>query len=220
MIKFSSKYLPSLMKFMAKTDIRYYLNGIHIEPAEGGGAILVATDGHRMLIIKDKDAMCESEVTFNIEQSAARFCKLDRAGKVTIDLETQRLTVLNEHDLELFLQPGKCIIMGKFPDWRRVIPDFTKLTNQFQDFVKPSYLADAVMAHPMSGKYALGYGVRIWQERKDTALIVQYSEYPEYLGIIMPLRDRKEQNADTWIQIFGNPKADHEAAEVNKKVPA
>ncbi len=69
MIKFSAKYLPALMKFMAKKDIRYYLMGIHIEPDPKGGAILVATDGHRMLVIKDKTAQCSESATKALRES-------------------------------------------------------------------------------------------------------------------------------------------------------
>ena len=34
-------------------ETRYYLNGVHIEPAPDGGVLMVATDGHRLLCIRD-----------------------------------------------------------------------------------------------------------------------------------------------------------------------
>jgi len=32
MIKFNAKYLKTLLSFVAKNDIRYYLAGIYVEP--------------------------------------------------------------------------------------------------------------------------------------------------------------------------------------------
>jgi DNA polymerase III beta subunit, central domain len=39
-------------------ETRYYLNGVSVEPAPDGGAILVATDGRRLLALRDPDAHC------------------------------------------------------------------------------------------------------------------------------------------------------------------
>jgi len=208
MIKFSAKYLPALMKFMAKKDIRYYLMGIHIEPDPKGGAILAATDGHRMLVIKDKDAECKESAIFNISRAAAVFCKKEGAY-VTIDTEAQRLTILDEAANELFLQPGKCLIEAKFPIWQRVLPDFTKLQQSSLSYTAPEYISDAVMVHPGSGHKRVGHGCRFWQENENGPVIVEYSQHPEYIAIIMPLRtDMSAGGIDAWTKVFGNPKAD------------
>lgn len=34
-------------------ETRYYLTGVHVEPAPGGGALMVATDGRVMLVARD-----------------------------------------------------------------------------------------------------------------------------------------------------------------------
>lgn len=205
MIKFASKYLPPLMKFMAKSDIRYYLMGIHIEPDPNGGAILCATDGHRMLIVKDKNAECKESVIFSINRGAAIFCKKEN-GYVTIDPETQRLTIFDDAANELFLQPGKCFINGKYPIWQRVMPDFTKLLQASLAYARPQYIADAVLVHPDKRGYE---GCRFWTEGENSSVIVEYSENPEYMAIIMPLRtEAKAGGIDAWTKVFGNPKAD------------
>lgn len=214
MIKFASKYLPPLMKFMAKSDIRYYLMGIHIEPDPKGGAILCATDGHRMLVIKDKSAVYHADapkegVIFNIDKSAARFCKGEVrgvSGHATVDLESQRLTIFNGDGCEVYLQPGKCLVSGNFPIWQRVMPDFSKLLQASLAYAHPQYIADAVMAHPDLRGYE---GCRFWTEGENSSVIVEYSSHPEYLAIIMPLRtDAKAGGIDAWTKVFGNPKAD------------
>lgn len=217
MIKFASKYLPPLMKFMAKSDIRYYLMGIHIEPDPKGGAILCATDGHRMLIIKDKDAEYPPDapkegIIFNIDKSAVRFCNREVRGVpsyATVDIESQRLTIFNGEGCEEFLQPGKCLVFGKFPIWQRVMPDFTKLQQSSLSYVKPEYIADAALSHPGSGGRVHGRGVRFWQEGAYSSLVVEYSDHPEFCAIIMPIRtDANAGGVAAWTKVFGNPKVD------------
>lgn len=38
---------------VSTSDVRYYLNGVFIQPCESGGAILTATDGHCLLSFRD-----------------------------------------------------------------------------------------------------------------------------------------------------------------------
>ena len=44
------------MRCISEEESRYYLHGFLIEPVEGGGALIIATDGRVMLIQHDKDA--------------------------------------------------------------------------------------------------------------------------------------------------------------------
>ncbi len=217
MIKFASKHLPALMKFMAKNDLRYYLNGIHITPDPKGGAILVATDGHRILVIKDKDAVCKEDVIFSIDKGVEKYCKAS-GGYVTIDPDSQRLTIFADVENELFLQPGKCLIVGKFPNWQRCMPDFTKLTQASLSFTNPLYIAEACMIHPSRGK-GYGIGCRFWQESKVSPMVVEYNSHPEYVAIIIGVRIDDAQGTEEWLKVFGNPKAEYEASDAAKRTP-
>ena len=38
-------------------ETRYYLTGVHVEPAPGGGALMVATDGRVMLVARDPNGV-------------------------------------------------------------------------------------------------------------------------------------------------------------------
>ncbi|HCK4895383.1 TPA: hypothetical protein N0H42_000458 [Pseudomonas aeruginosa] len=46
-------YLAAVSLFMAHNDVRYYLNGISIEPASQGGVLLIATNGHHIGVMHD-----------------------------------------------------------------------------------------------------------------------------------------------------------------------
>ncbi len=43
----------------ANGGTRYYLNGVHVEPSPEGGALLVATNGHSLVCIRDPDGVVE-----------------------------------------------------------------------------------------------------------------------------------------------------------------
>lgn len=62
MCGFRAQFLKPLAKIMAKNDVRYYLNGIHIQSNPvGEGVIISATDGHRLLSILDKRGYTNGE---------------------------------------------------------------------------------------------------------------------------------------------------------------
>ncbi|WP_434939180.1 hypothetical protein ACRWQN_17700 [Shewanella sp. HL-SH8] len=67
-ILFNNQYLEMLYEFMAKGDIRYYLNGFHIKPHSEQGVVLTATDGHRLVTIHDKDGFSDGEFIFPISK--------------------------------------------------------------------------------------------------------------------------------------------------------
>lgn len=46
---------------VSKEETRYYLNGVHVSPAAGGGAVLTATDGTMLISMHDPDAYISGE---------------------------------------------------------------------------------------------------------------------------------------------------------------
>jgi hypothetical protein len=60
---FSPVYVKALSKFMAKNDVRYYLNGFNIKPHPKGGVILTATNGHALVTIHDELGFSDAEYT-------------------------------------------------------------------------------------------------------------------------------------------------------------
>jgi len=152
MIKFNAKYLKTLLSFVAKNDIRYYLAGIYVEPHPDGGAILVATDGHMMAVIRDADAVCTEPAVLKLSADASKFAGPSmtwvRAGHrqhkesaphyVQFNPITDRLIITGQGGDELFVQPGKASIQNaKYPDWRRVVPKFSVLKPGMTNMVAP-----------------------------------------------------------------------------------
>ena len=105
---------------MAQQDVRYYLNGLMLEPALG---VLraVATDGHRL-------AMCalQADVGEEVEQQVIVPRKgvqelhrlLDSADSpVQIEIGTNHIRITTDE-----LRFTSKLIDGRFPDYQRVIP--------------------------------------------------------------------------------------------------
>ncbi len=187
-----------LARFASKQDIRYYLNGFHIEAAEIGGVYLVATNGHVMLAIHDASG-CIHDRDYSVAsigitpalvaaaKSAAR-----APGDHHVILDGKRLSVSPGYGFEhapgeLFVQGGDPLITGKYPDWRKTIPDFSRL--------KPGALVDGQDVNlDYLSKFNLGGGrygstISLWRSEEDgKAIIVQCIGTPEAVGILMPVR--------------------------------
>ena len=52
------RYFAAINLFQANNDVRYYLNGVRVEPHPEKGAIIVATNGHIIGIMHDPDGFC------------------------------------------------------------------------------------------------------------------------------------------------------------------
>lgn len=146
--KFKSSYLGAASIFAAKTDVRYYLNGIYVEPVKGGGVNLVATDGHRMIIIHDKEGYASRGFIIPNHKALYALCKkrpkvkrgaIDPESVTSVLIDGDTMYAMKEwyrrEDGANLKRPGKkqvhvdnfeCSwpfkeIEGKFPDFRNVI---------------------------------------------------------------------------------------------------
>ncbi|MCS6235620.1 hypothetical protein G3495_10855 [Shewanella baltica] len=68
-IIFNNKYLAMLAAFVAKQDVRHYLNGFHVKPHPEQGVILTATDGHTLVTIHDAEGVSDGEYIFPISKA-------------------------------------------------------------------------------------------------------------------------------------------------------
>jgi hypothetical protein len=136
--------LQRLMPFKATIDIRYYLNGICIEKAEKGGVYLIASDGHTMCVIHDATGTLEGaeSIIFRVSPglpTAAKIAgnKIHKTLPYRLLVQGQRVKIAcdfgSEGDAELFVQAGRSLIDGKFPNWRKVVPDLKTLKPGFGD---------------------------------------------------------------------------------------
>lgn len=149
---------------MATHDIRYYLNGVLIEPREAGGVFIVATDGHRLMAVIDETGSASESAILSLDKSTvARMVRPDaksnrpadsrhvineKAGyRLQTDVFRDYTAVLltDNAGMVTHVRP-RALIEGKFPEWRRVIPDFEKLKPGLQSMFNPDYLGAPIKA--------------------------------------------------------------------------
>jgi hypothetical protein len=182
---------------MAVDDIRYYLNGIYVEKAERGGVYVVACDGHMLAVSYEPSGVLEgaencifkaSEQFYDAVKSASKAAAKDCLGySVFIKRERVMIGLPGEgKDFELYTQAAPCFIEGKFPDWKAILPkDFTKL--------RPGIRSTAMNARLLAAaakRSAKCHGtLMLWQEAIETCVVGQYTDEPNLLMILMPIRD-------------------------------
>lgn len=113
--------IKALLTAAPKKDIRFYLNGICVD-ATKDTVVLVATDGHMMLSFPVSADAIEDRINgqFIIDRVDLDAIKPAKAGKHTLPL-------IIEVDEKGYTISGatkavNTLVDGKFPDWRRVVP--------------------------------------------------------------------------------------------------
>lgn len=145
---FRAKYLPILALFAAKRDVRYYLEGFRIEPAPMavGGVLLIATDGHTAVIIHDPQGGATEPAIVPIPKELLSKCKKDKTDKM---LAIDRFVDVTESEMWITSGPGLKrrigvaidLIDGVYPNFSRILPDYSTLGPVDLMTVNPEYLA-------------------------------------------------------------------------------
>lgn len=194
-VKISAELLPMIYPFMAKNDIRYYLGGIRIERAADRpkGVYIVATNGHRLAVIYDPEGGIAGDegrgVIMRVTPDLVRACRAPNRGITKMVLAAGlRVSVapdfnMEHSELETYIMPGRPWVEGKYPDWRRVLPNFENLKPGAMGAVNAQYIKDYdVIA---GDKYG---AIKFWSADENSAVIVQIINKPNFLSIIMPMR--------------------------------
>jgi len=134
--------IKALMLFAGKKDVRFYLNGLHIEQS-ANGTLAVACNGHAIAIARiDSEAHEPANITIDRQYIDGiksifdiSFEQVD-SSMVKIGISGSSLTVP--------------VIDAKYPDWRRVVsaeqtgerayfdPDYAALVNKAGQTIRKS----------------------------------------------------------------------------------
>lgn len=189
--------------FISKEETRYYLNGVHIEASLEGGAVCVATDGHRLGVAYDADGYVERstivQIPSIIKAERGLFLRPWLVGVATengngyIAVVEGKKTDERDDDAkyaierveECTLRVGRAFIDGNFPDWRRIIPEM-KPTDTTRAFNR-KYLA------------AFGDHIQITGADGMSPQIIQ-TEDRDFIGVLMPMRLDK-RDLPEWVKI-------------------
>ncbi|MBI1174147.1 MAG: DNA polymerase III subunit beta [Sideroxydans sp.] len=116
------KLLGTVQYAMAQQDIRYYLNGVLVI-IEGNSLILVATDGHRLAF-----ASTQLEASYSKCEAILPRKTITELFRLLSDTKDQITFEFAENQVRITFAEVTMtskIIDGKFPDYGRVVPNYT-----------------------------------------------------------------------------------------------
>ena len=191
-------------------ETRYRLKGVHVEPCAAGGALLVATDNHKLIALRDKDAAIDGKPAgddkgwiVSADKDALKAMKSPKpyGGVRLVQIDGDQLRVIHREgtrpDVTVYIQAASCLVDGTYPDWRRVVPrDVVKTPSpgSFDNRVLAT-LAEALSDGGKNRPLTL-FGV------DDASPALAYGGATlDGFGIAMPLRSdyRTEPELPAWI---------------------
>lgn len=167
------KKLFSMVQYaMAQQDVRYYLNGVLLV-IDGAYLKLIATDGHRLAFTSTKlDKEYPKREIILPRKTVSELVKLlvDSEEKITFDLAEKQVKITFS-DIVLTSK----VIDGKFPDYERVVPNYTNHLTLDRLFILQALQRAAILSNE---KFR---GVRFMLTEKNLRIISSNSEQEEAL---------------------------------------
>lgn len=203
-ITFNADYAHILTKqgFVSTEATRYYLRGVYVHPCRNQpGAFLVATDGYRLGCFYDAEAVAPVPAIVSLSADALRMTKPHKIDKRVVRVEvlslsegptrakTGTVTLLDELGNVLCGRAGD-VVDGTFPDWQRVVPSFPRPAEESPALVasyNAAYLAAFGFRDPES-RASSGPCITIDQTDGSGPARVRNAHYPNFLGVVMPMR--------------------------------
>lgn len=165
------KLLASVQYAMALQDVRYYLNGV-LFIVEGNQAKAVATDGHRLaynaITIADAGEKSEVIIPRKVIVELSKLLSDDDEDEIEIEFSAQQLRA-RFSGIEMTTK----LIDGKFPDYQRVIPNYSNHLSINRLLVLQALQRAAILSNE---KFR---GVRFVLTEKNLCVISNNSEQEE-----------------------------------------
>ena len=168
--KLLKKLIGSVQYAMAQQDIRYYLNGVLLV-IDNNQVKLIATDGHRLAYTSAKleTEHSKREVILSRKTVNELFKLLnDTEEKIKLELAEKQVKITFS-DITLTTK----VIDGKFPDYDRVIPNYTNHLSLDRQTILHALQRAAILSNE---KFR---GVRFVMTEKNMRIISSNSEQEE-----------------------------------------
>ena len=203
MIKIDANLFRIAYTAVSTEETRYYLNGVHIEAHPEKGAILVSTDGHRMIVAHDPEGECSESVIVKLPRFALAQCKTPTmfTAKRVLEINPtlpgsatiKEVTPGKKNEapkIEDVITVHRAIVDGAFPDWRRVIPYTpTEAPNAAPTSFNPRYMKAWGDVGMELKKAHLGTEeMQIALSTGGNPVIIRWSGAVNIFGVQMPMR--------------------------------
>lgn len=203
MINVNADLFRATALFVSTEATRYYLQGVYIAPHAAGGAVLVATDGHRLLAAHDVDGTCTAPAIVKLDKVGLSACK---RGKN--DIPARRVTLADGESRAWILSDGKqvafsddAIVDGAFPGWRRVLPRAGSNTPDADTLTVGAYNAEYLAT--------FGAAAKIINDSRTPAISIRHGVHngPAFIGVgsdiafgvLIPTRVDGDTDRPAWL---------------------
>lgn len=184
-IELRTDYLAAVLIAAAKSDVRYYLNGVFVEVNKEGVVHIVGTDGNRLHVAKQimpSPTGEEASVILPRDQ-VENVLKITPKKQGTIFLDTESNTLGG-----IAFTP----VEGRFPSWRQVLPssEVEVTTEGVKDYkgVDFNYLSDACKAAKICNSGVTYQGAWVRRIGEGGMWVVQTPSCKDFSAYIMPMR--------------------------------
>jgi DNA polymerase-3 subunit beta len=189
----------ALLAIAPKQDVRYYLNGIHVDTAKGR---LVAIDGRMMLLAKFDAVMTADFPPTTIERDhMARAIKAapKKAETIAVTLTHEIQDGSDDITRTVTLDgiAGKATD-GRYPDYEKVIPTTTSGELAQFDMELLSTMNDAIRIVIGGHKYSCALA-----HNGTAAAVMTHDAIPDVAGIVMPMCGEPDNTCATLNAIMG-----------------
>jgi len=210
-VELNAKALAPVSIFKADADVRYYLNGICVQPGlDGVGCFVIGCDGRRLALWYDKYGKCSRQVVLRVSRELVSASRKKGAKDGRIVLDAGRLVCVGENGEEHFVQAGKAEVElstygeGKFkrtheyPDVFRVIPKDAELQPGAHGAINGRYLEDIGKASRLLQRNRFGIGVWHFTKDKGGPVVTRFEGEDNFLVVTMPMRS---DGLDRWSKL-------------------
>lgn len=176
--------------FASTEQTRPHIGGVLIEPHRTEGVILVATDGHRMLVAHDVDGFVDEPLNIQLSKQLLKACsgtKADRNknGVNKLVIEGQLASVVDPYGNTQGSQRD-AVTDYQFPDWRRVSGVNTVGECAYTGFYNTKYITTfSAVPKLLSGRDT---AMTIRAVDVLTPAVVRWDGIANVFGILMPMR--------------------------------
>lgn len=216
--------IRKVLPFISRGDVRYYLNGISVEPYNGG-CLLVGTNGHVLGAVESKAARCDVARILNVSSPdfIAALKGIERESEpeyweddddddevssraefhndvLVIEAADGRAIIKDNLELERYILPGKPFHDSKFVDWRKVMPAVDNLEPGLHSAISAHYLAylKRVVSQVARETQVVFYHQKVDPEK---ASLVRFDAMHDLIVLIMPMRrDHPVEGWPSWMQ--------------------
>lgn len=192
-IDVDARMFAAVSQCASSDETRSYLCGVRIQRHPVKGALLVATDGHRLVAAHDESAHCKKDTTIALPKDALRLC-LKKGDPLRLAVRSDGIAQIGEE----WQSPATCLVLGAYPEWHRVVPLVKNWPNATASF-RGIYIGDfGKIAEMFSGA---GHGaIRVFtQSEMDPALIL-FPRIPYAFGVLMPMRGDVGEGVPLWMK--------------------